>query len=886
MIIKELHIDGFGVFNDLSLTLPGKGIQVILGNNEAGKSTLLRFIRHVIFGNKINLVEALNGGNQGGRLKVLLASGREVIFGRMGKKQQLIIDGQDQNPEQWPALLGYASEALFQNVYAFTLDELRDMKSLADSGMEDKIFSLGMGLGRISISSVETGIRNAMDKIFRVNGRGETLISRLVKEIQEKNSQIISIQGNMEVYRQLVNDIALLCGEIDHCAQKLKALRNESSRIDAFLKCYESFILYKNAEAELALLPPLKEYPENGIQRYEHFKEAQRDTEARAGLIMNGGKGERGIDELRNMLEDQQVNTDLLAQKEMVDFVRLNLAGYQQVVSQLAHDRHEVQELNDSIRAIITGKISSSWSGQDVMAFKDEAAHLGKVDNLNEALHTVTEEKRNWEAHERAVLATASGFDASRIAVVASVVFLLLSLPLLLSGMYIWGASVLAVSGVFFAGRNAFRKEDKITPVKNKLKELEEQQKHILANYHQWLKKELKLPEDLSFPALRSVIHDIGEARKQIVKRDARIKSIQENLLPVAVDYEVKTKSLRQYLENAPAGEDLKLLAHAIISEYDAAVKQTAGKELLSQELKHKLEEYKRLSDELNRCREASNKLIAATGAQSVAEFYTRYRENEKVAHLLQVKKSAMETIETVAGLNKASEVTEFLTLHEKQDLQAQLEELAAQIKTGEVYFAELNTQRGAKTTERDRISGESELADKLTELGMLRKQLKDAYKDWMACRIAVKVLSGVRARYEKERQPAVIQNSAASFSAITGGKYTGIRTSLDDRELRIYDQREASVKLDQMSRGTREQLLISLRLGFIEEYEKNSEPLPLVVDEILVNSDPDRAKHTAAVLEQFAQHRQVLIFTCHPSTIDLFQNPHVIGISEGKLKA
>jgi len=66
------------------------------------------------------------------------------------------------------------------------------------------------------------------------------------------------------------------------------------------------------------------------------------------------------------------------------------------------------------------------------------------------------------------------------------------------------------------------------------------------------------------------------------------------------------------------------------------------------------------------------------------------------------------------------------------------------------------------------------------------------------------------------------------------------------------------------------------LRLGFIEEHEKQSEPLPVIVDEVLVNFDPDRARQTADILLNFGNDRQILLFTCHPRTIDSFPEKEI----------
>ena len=73
------------------------------------------------------------------------------------------------------------------------------------------------------------------------------------------------------------------------------------------------------------------------------------------------------------------------------------------------------------------------------------------------------------------------------------------------------------------------------------------------------------------------------------------------------------------------------------------------------------------------------------------------------------------------------------------------------------------------------------------------------------------------------------------------------------------------------MSRGTREQLYLSLRFGLIREFGERTERLPVVVDEVLVNFDPKRAGLAARAFAELANTNQVLVFTCHPETVALF---------------
>jgi uncharacterized protein YhaN len=43
-------------------------------------------------------------------------------------------------------------------------------------------------------------------------------------------------------------------------------------------------------------------------------------------------------------------------------------------------------------------------------------------------------------------------------------------------------------------------------------------------------------------------------------------------------------------------------------------------------------------------------------------------------------------------------------------------------------------------------------------------------------------------------------------------------------------------------------------------------------MDDVLVNFDPPRAQAMAQALADFAQSNQILLFTCHPATVDVLR--------------
>lgn len=111
--------------------------------------------------------------------------------------------------------------------------------------------------------------------------------------------------------------------------------------------------------------------------------------------------------------------------------------------------------------------------------------------------------------------------------------------------------------------------------------------------------------------------------------------------------------------------------------------------------------------------------------------------------------------------------------------------------------------------------------------------------------------------------RPAVFQRARELFARITHGRY---RLDLEDGEraqFRAFDTiKEIGQSLDELSSGTRVQLLLAVRVAFVEQQEQGAK-LPLILDETLANSDDARARAIIeAVVQIAAEGRQIFYFT------------------------
>ncbi|MGI8999922.1 MAG: AAA family ATPase [Candidatus Limnocylindria bacterium] len=162
-------------------------------------------------------------------------------------------------------------------------------------------------------------------------------------------------------------------------------------------------------------------------------------------------------------------------------------------------------------------------------------------------------------------------------------------------------------------------------------------------------------------------------------------------------------------------------------------------------------------------------------------------------------------------------------------------------------------------------------------ELGSLRQELAGLEgragalaTEWAIKAIAGRLLAETRSRYERERQPDVIRAASSHLSRITGGRHTRIVAPPGNASVRVETDEGESRGTDELSRGTAEQLYLALRFGLIEEFAQHAEPLPVVMDDILVNFDAKRATRAVDAIMDLAERHQVLFFTCHEPMVRL----------------
>ena len=215
----------------------------------------------------------------------------------------------------------------------------------------------------------------------------------------------------------------------------------------------------------------------------------------------------------------------------------------------------------------------------------------------------------------------------------------------------------------------------------------------------------------------------------------------------------------------------------------------------------------------------------------------------------------------------------ESLETHSLAELKAKLERIDDEVREIEAELGEMQRERGDLDRQRKQLEASSRVNELRAKINVLEERLATDANHWAVLRIAEHLLETTRATFQRERQPQLIQSAGRYFEQLTLGRYTRVEAVVGEQDLVVYEASGSRKGVTALSRGTAEQLYLSMRFALIEEYSRNAEPMPVIMDDVLVNFDPERAQAAANVIADLSSRFQVLMLTCHPQTVNYFKN-------------
>ena len=268
-------------------------------------------------------------------------------------------------------------------------------------------------------------------------------------------------------------------------------------------------------------------------------------------------------------------------------------------------------------------------------------------------------------------------------------------------------------------------------------------------------------------------------------------------------------------------------------------------------------------------------KLLTGVGVETESEYRELSVKHVQREKLMEKRRQISEQIAAALGNQvKEADVAPLLSAYGQAGLEKHWEGLQAEIEQLKGELAKLLQLRGEYLQEIKTLSEDPRLDQAQLELNSIEAEIADCQRQWQVLATGTQMLEAIRENYEAKRQPETLKEASGYLKELTEGHYVRIWTRLIGEQLLVDNEQGETLSVDKLSRGTREAVYLSLRLALVNAYARRGAVLPLVLDDVLVNFDAQRARSAAKLLVKFARNGyQILMFTCHDHMRDLFHS-------------
>jgi len=208
--------------------------------------------------------------------------------------------------------------------------------------------------------------------------------------------------------------------------------------------------------------------------------------------------------------------------------------------------------------------------------------------------------------------------------------------------------------------------------------------------------------------------------------------------------------------------------------------------------------------------------------------------------------------------------------------LPGEIEMLSSRIEEElEPQINELHVAKGEQQKELGLMNGSDAAAALADEAQSVLVSIRSNADQYVRLKLASRILRNEIEHYRQQHQGPLLERASEHFAVLTLGSFAGLRADFNDKDEPVLVGVRPNadlVTVEGMSSGTRDQLYLALRLASLEKYMESAEPMPFIVDDILVHFDDERSRATLGVLAELARKTQIILFTHHRRLVEQAQ--------------
>lgn len=879
MKINKLHINKYGCIDDKNIEFSG-GISIIQGDNESGKSTTHMAMLDLMFGfdnagrrNSFKLspkAMPFDGGYP--RLEGNISDNSGSYTANRyfeGNTPMVDIDnGGVISRSENISLNVFAglSRETYQGIYSLDVDQ---MVRLKDS-WEREQDSILAGLQSDILLPNDIVMANLDEKIKTVwKGKSATKLTK-AKEVEDDLSDLkLKLQRarqDQNELRQTEDNQERIKSEIHKIKLNLEKMTQEQIELVRQIEFYKEYSEIRDLMIKNSAVEKYSDVPKDIIGYLEDLAEAANEDKRKAEEL------EERLDDLNQIVNRfKNHTTDIEKYEELFASAEKTALKLDNVKSKIERDSERRTEKKSKILSKVK-RLFDNFTWDDFNELMDVniagcLAVLDKLKDMNmERSRLQDDAYDNMRLKDRRFFKSLDKLDIVLFVLAligAAAIFVpfgINKLITVIAGAIIFGASI-----VGFLSRPK-TKDDLDDEYKHHIQKLDDdiyglnQKLKTQVGFNYIPKERLSKIDQALIEAIAQLQDDYTEYSDiedevdtdtvEAAKMEKEIADIAENLLGRNSHYKSDIESMRQNLVELNKIKNDASSAQSQIKVLNDNLLEIKNRIVVTDK---KAEDIKNMLFDL----EGSSMMEKA---QRLNHMRSEYFSAESRFNVQIKKYDDYEKLHKAIGKNIEQKIFSVSSHLEE------INELILNIRNEE---SQLVSEQG-RLSEKKKYLEENGLSpaiiegriEQLKEEKARRIKMRDEYA------IAYGIIQKARDKFLSERSPKFLTTASEYINYITEGKYNKISLSDKGTSIMVSSNKKRNFDFESvdevLSRGTKEQVYLALRLAMLERFDPNGDKLPIILDEALVNWDKARFKKIIEIMDMLSKDRQVFIYTCH----------------------
>lgn len=264
MKITDLELEEYGIYHHASWQPSQTSLNVVMGENESGKTTMLRFIRDMLFGYG-------RGKWQGrkGNMGFVRSDGKFYRVHRDEKEKWFENENHVKVEEELPAIWWHGlNRYMYEKIFAVGLEDLQGASFLANDTVRSRFFMLQ---GGDKLANVKAKIQDSKGKLFSASTQGKRKINQLMADLEEANKTLDSLSTQEKEFSDLQHKQEELKKKVSELEEKLEKDKEQNKRLEQRLGAWDYYQRAVDVKRQLDLSEQVTMFPANGKEQWNQL---------------------------------------------------------------------------------------------------------------------------------------------------------------------------------------------------------------------------------------------------------------------------------------------------------------------------------------------------------------------------------------------------------------------------------------------------------------------------------------------------------------------------------------------------------------------------------------------------------------------------------------